>query len=266
MNPQKLEPAITAFCSSALAELQARWNSWHLNLKQNEVHEVLGGLLARQVTLAIEIAQNPGIWNGHVAPVLLRTMVDTHITLAWVCGDPQERSRRFILFGLGQAKLDIEHRKAQLADGEPDQRSKDVVEALEDWVNSQRWTFLTDVDVGSWSGKSTREMAEEAGILDFYNYCYTPFSAATHSMWHHIAKYNLAHCESPLHRYHRLPVVPEVYMDPFYAVLAAKYLEKTFRKFDETFSISTSEANSYMVLQEQLQGIFRDEQSDGPEP
>src|SRR2546425_493798 len=126
MNAKKLEEAITTFCRNATVELEARWEAWSLNLKQREMHEVVGGLLARQVTLATEITQTPGIWNGHVAPVLLRSMVDTHITFAWVCGDPQERSRRFIRFGLGQAKLEIEHRKAQWEGREPDEREKGV--------------------------------------------------------------------------------------------------------------------------------------------
>ena len=45
-------------------------------------------------------------------------MVDAYITLAWIFDDPLERSRKFLLYGLGQAKLSNEHRKAQLqADG-----------------------------------------------------------------------------------------------------------------------------------------------------
>jgi hypothetical protein len=48
-------------------------------------------------------------------------------------------------------------------------------------------------------------MAEEAGCIDFYNYVYTPFSACAHSMWHHIARYDLRECGNPLHRHHRRP-------------------------------------------------------------
>src|SRR6266571_13982 len=138
MKLEDLKDIIIEFSNNASKELESRWSAWHLDLKQRETHEVVGGLLARQVSLATEIIANPGIWNGHVAPVVLRSMIDTHITLAWICGAPQERSRRFIHFGLGQAKLEAEHRKAEWQGKEPDERSKATVEAMEEWVNSQR--------------------------------------------------------------------------------------------------------------------------------
>ena len=72
------------------------------------------------------------MWTAHIAPVILRAMVDTHITLAWILKDPPERSRRFIFYGLGQVKLDIEHRKSSLGDREPDPQEKAVVKARED--------------------------------------------------------------------------------------------------------------------------------------
>ena len=53
---------------------------------------------------------------------------------------------------------------------------------------------------GAWSGKTTRDMAEESGILDFYNYVYTPFSQCAHSTWYHVGRYNSDPSESPLTR------------------------------------------------------------------
>ena len=93
------------------AELLNRWKKWQLDLTNPEIYEVVGALVARQVTLATQLASTPSIWNGHVAPLILRTMVDTYITLAWIFEKPIERAREFILYGLGQDKLYFEHIK-----------------------------------------------------------------------------------------------------------------------------------------------------------
>jgi hypothetical protein len=124
---------------------------------------------------------SPSSWNGHIAPLLLRAMADVYINFAWVLCDPGDRAKKFILYGLGQAKLELEHRRADLASREAKVGELERIQIQEDWINKQRATFLTDVNVGSWSGISTRTMADEAGCIDFYNYVYTPFSACTHS-------------------------------------------------------------------------------------
>src|SRR5438445_11115410 len=60
------------------------------------------------------------------------------------------------------------------------------------------WNFLVEVNIGAWSGKTAREMAEESGIIDFYNYVYMPFSQCAHSTWYHVGRYNSNPSESPL--------------------------------------------------------------------
>jgi len=83
-------------------------------------------------------------------------MADVFIFLAWVLKDPLERSHKFVLYGLGQAKPQVEPHKAQIVDREPTPEEKLLIEASEAWINSQRFTFLTEVNVGSWSGIPTR--------------------------------------------------------------------------------------------------------------
>ena len=68
---------------------------------QKHTHECIGGLLSRQATLTIELAQAPSIWNGHVAPLFLRCMVEAYITLAWILDDPMDRSEMYVKYGLG---------------------------------------------------------------------------------------------------------------------------------------------------------------------
>ena len=209
---RQIKQLIMVFIKQARIELKERWEKWILDLAKNEVHEVVGALLARQVTLARQLAESPQIWNNHTAPIILRAMADVYISLAWILQEPLDRSRKFIFYGLGQAKLELEHRKAEIGDREHTPEEKMCIEACESWINSQRFTFLTEVNVGSWSGINTRQMADEADCIDFYNFVYNPFSACSHSTWHHVARYNLMQCANPLHQNHQVPEDFEVSM------------------------------------------------------
>ncbi len=246
-----------AFVERSQRELKSRLRKWPLDLRFSETHEVVGALLARQVTLAVQLANCRSTWNGHVAPLFLRAMADVYINIAWVLCDPNERSKKFILYGLGQAKLEIEHRKADLETREAKSGELEYIKAIEDWINVQRGTFLTDVNLGSWSGLTTRAMAEEAGCIDFYNYVYSPFSACVHSAWHHIARYNLYPCDNPLHRQHSLPAINQTPIDAHYLNLAARYLQKAFALFDETFAIRISEKSALSVLNTGMERLER---------
>lgn len=258
-----LQEVVQRFVKRANEELEERIGLWPTNFSQNDVHEVVGALLARQVTLATQLATSPGIWNGHVAPLILRSMADVYITLTWVLRSPTERSRKFIHYGLGQEKLQLEHRKAELETRKPKEGEQEYVKAIEDWINEQRATFLTDVNLGSWSGISTRGMADEAGCIDFYNYVYSPFSACVHSMWHHVAKYNLRQCENPLHQFHSVPdVKSDLPLDPSYLDLAAKYLQKTFATFDEIIGTKISGQSAFELLRSEWIKLEQSEAED----
>ena len=205
-------------------------------------------MLARQATLAKDVACAPALWTRNSAPILLRAMADAYVNIAWLLLDPVERCRKFILFGLGQAKLELEHRRAQIGAREPTQEEAAILEADQRWIDSQRIGWLLDVDLGKWSSLSVRQMAEEAGCIDFYNYVYTPFSACAHSMWHHLARHDLRECGNPLHRYHRRPTSERSAPDIFYATLAAKYWSKTLGTFDKANTLSFSGQSSYENL------------------
>lgn len=187
-------------------------------------------------------------------------MNDTHITLAWILEDLPIRSQQYVEYGLGQAKLNMEHRKAQLiADGQnPDEDP--IVKATERWIDSQQYTFLTKVTIGSWSGKSTREMASEADLLDLYNNAYTPFSSATHSMWNHIDRYNLLLCPNPLHQYHKIPFdPPHVRPDPDYFYRAAKYVDESLRLFDTKTGMTVNVVSAFETLSQRFSEFAQDD-------
>lgn len=233
-------------------ELQERWAAWRIDLSRREVHEVIGGLLARQVTLATQLARNPGIWNGHLAPLILRSMVENCIMVGWILNDPVPRCRDFVLYGLGQAKLQLEHHKARLKAEGKDSEMDPIVQALETWINGQRFTFLTEVNVGNWAGVDLRDMADEAGLIDLYRFAYAPYSSAAHSMWNHISRYNLLLCQNPLHRFHSVPIDSEQAADPHYLYLAAKYAARAFDLFDRKTGMQTVVPSALEVLDKEL--------------
>lgn len=256
---------LETYIKAARRELHARYDSWQFDPTRSEVHEVVGALMARQVSIATQFAMNPGIWNGHIAPVLLRGMVDAYITFAWTLKDPLDRSRNFILHGLGQEKLYLEYFKSHFESDDSSAEEHPAIQAITAWIDSQRFTFLTEVNIGSWSGASTREMAQDAGCMDIYRYAYTPFSSAAHSMWNHVAKYNLQLCENPLHQYHQVPVDTVFSIDPDYLYRAAKYLDKTFNAFDENFGLSVDVPSSFSVLISILNKLQESENEDAEE-
>lgn len=228
---------LDAYLDLARENLFQRWERWEIDLARAHEHEVIGALMARQVTLVSHLCEAPTICNGHIAPIILRVMVDTLITFKWILKDLSARANKFILYGLGQEKLYIEHLKKKCeADGKNPAEDA-YIEVLEKALAMQRIPDLTEVNLGSWSGQGTRDMAIDAGCELLYNTAYSPFSAATHSMWNHVSRYNLMTCENPLHGYHRNPVLLVLPYEPDYVFRGAKYLEKTFVDFDERFQV-----------------------------
>jgi hypothetical protein len=219
---------------------------------------VVTALLARQATLSIEMASAPQLWNGHSAPLFLRAMTDVHITLSWILLDPIPRAKQYMEHGLGQAVLALEHRKVGLekADAETTEKLLAANEAEEAWINTQKFTFLIDVNVGAWSGKTTREMAQEANILEFYNYVYTPFSQCAHSTWYHVGRYNSSPSESPLTRPIWMPRIADSSSDIWELHLTAKYLDKTFNVFDEKALNKSPESEIRDWIYDQIQSRF----------
>jgi Family of unknown function (DUF5677) len=191
------------------ADLKTRLQDFPVSPEEEMEFAVVGGLMARMVTLVTELGFLPGALSGDIAPLFLRPMSDIYINLVWILKAPQERSKKFVEHGLGQTKLMIEQRRERLVrDGEnPD--DDEVIAAMETFLSAQKFAYLVDVDLGSWSGKNVRQMAEEAGELDFYNMFYVPNSQVVHSTWHHLANFNLRQTENPLHGFRLVPVVSE---------------------------------------------------------
>ncbi|MFX0138166.1 MAG: DUF5677 domain-containing protein, partial [Candidatus Hodarchaeota archaeon] len=152
-------------------------------------------------------------------------------------------------------KLNLEHIKTNIVDSGENPDDHPIVKAMESWINAQRFTFLTEVNLGSWSGISTRKMAEEADCLNIYNFAYQPFSAAAHNMWNHVDKYNLIFCQNPLHKYHKIPIDSDLGIDVDYLYRAAKYVEKSFKLFDLKTNVETKLPSAFEKFSEEINSI-----------
>jgi len=236
---KNIDKFLSDYCNIIVTGFKERWDNYIPEIYHNEISEVIGGLAARQATLAIEIARNPGIWNGHIAPIILRCMTDTHITLAWILDSPLERSKEYIRFGLGQEKLFIEYLQNeidQIPDGEIDEVEQ-LIEIRKAWLNSQLLEWAIEINIGSWSGKSTREMAIEAGCESLYKFAYVPFSGPAHSMWQHVGIYNVIQCNNPLHKQHKIPIIPSLGIEPDYLYRSSKYVSRTYILISEKLDL-----------------------------
>lgn len=158
----ELTAFIENYCEIVTKGLDERWQKFKIEIYEKEIYEAIGGLLARQATLSVQLAMAPQIWNPHIAPLILRCMTDAHITLAWILLNPKDRASKYIRYGLGQEKLYLEHLKKSEEEEGKDERVQKLIELREGWLNAQQWEFITEVDVGSWSGMNTRDMAKEA--------------------------------------------------------------------------------------------------------
>lgn len=243
MTEERLSPLkdfLAKYSANVVEGFEARWESYTPEIYQNEISEVIWGLVARQATLAVEMAHNPGIWNPHIAPIILRSMADVHITLAWIVDDPSGRSKEYIRYGVGQEKLCLEYLQNeadQIPEGELDGPLEKMIEMRKTWLNTQLQEWAIEVNVGSWSGKSAREMAHEADCESLYKFAYVPWSGAVHSMWQHVGRFNVVPCKTPLHKYHRIPAMINFSPNPDFLYRSAKYVSRSYVLLSEKMGI-----------------------------
>jgi hypothetical protein len=226
---------IDVYCASARAGFDSRWSQVVPDTYRPHQHEAVGALLARQVTLSVELASAPQIWNGHSAPLYLRSMTDAYITLAWILEDPPSRSTKYVEYGLGQEKLFISYIEEELKNSTDRDRApmlERMLKVRKGWLSSQRADWATDVNLGAWSGISTRDMAKDIKRESIYRFAYMPFSGVVHNMWQHVSVYNMQRCGNALHKWHLVPSIRDAPFEPDFMYRSAKYLSQSFELLD----------------------------------
>jgi hypothetical protein len=192
--------------------------------------EIFFGLISRAVRLYILLNTDPNTWARDVFGIFLRCLADTVITFAYLAknGKPED-FLAFRKYGEGQEKLIMLH----LQDNYPEGRDLvgRNVENISDELGDFNAEFI-DIELGSWSGKDTRRLAQEAGLEKIYRLVFSPSSGDLHGSWLSLKHSNLLRCREPLHRFHRLP-------HHFEPLLFVGYINAATTIFSECIDIAT---------------------------
>ncbi len=224
-----------------------------INLTKTQNHEVIHGLLARQITLVSGMVKSLPTWNEHIAPIILRCIIDATITLKYIYLDVDKHVQQFVDFGLGQETLMLKRIKERnlAEDGE-------IINQIEQHINKERKHFLNIINVGSWNFINIRETAIKAQCKELYDFAYSQFSIAAHSSWNFIFPRYLEYCKNPLHKYHRVPVLPELEVNYIFLIMAADHLKQSLSDYDKLFFDSAVFQNSFDYLVTEFKNIHED--------
>ncbi len=231
-------------CETYLANI---WGNLQYDLNNSHRYDVVGGLLHRQLILAVSMAESNILLTPHLAPLILRPMVELIITLKWIILDLDNRTQQFIEYGLGRHQLV----KEKMYPSNPNYK---INEYLDQWLNSQRREEFINLNLGSWSGTDIRKMSEDVDLKDLYDGAFDPFSAAVHNQWHHVGKYDVMRCKQALHKFHFIPgSLAETWIsDEHYLLLSAKYLDLAFEAVRSTFQLDLKDKSCLKYLSQIL--------------
>jgi len=210
-----------------------------LNLTDATKDEVKLGLTSRLFRLVCLLFMHPTLWDWMIVPHLLRPMVDTRITLAWLLQrDDRELFERYREFGLGRQKLFKLHVEDYVAEHETEEEHADVLDALQAAVNDEIMEEFRKIDLGgNFAGVSLRQMAIDTELKSLYDLNYQQLSAEAHGEWTSLTGYDLRRCVNPLHGFHRIGLFMPRELDlsldllPFALQLAADGITEAFDSF-----------------------------------
>lgn len=178
------------------------------DLYEPDRYEVLSGIAARVIRLVDGAAGAPLMWSSEFGSSLLRSVVEAKIVLRWLAvKDDDTLYSQFKDYGRGKLKLLKLHMEEYVdrLDEAPDHLTK-YLEQLELEVNADLWEEFQDISVEpTFSGRSMRNMAIEAGLKSDYDLVFSPASGKAHGDWTTLDRYSLTRCLNPLHLWHRIP-------------------------------------------------------------
>lgn len=224
--------ALETLSASLEKEFEAAWTSFPVDLASPMKSQVIGGLLARQVRYVRHMLITPRLLCDELGQPLLRSMVESAITSAWLIRNGQPADlERYVLFGLGQEKLALEHLSATAETSVflEERRQREIAVRTE-WLDGQRFRSLLPVDVSSsWMApRSLRDLAEQVDMIDLYNTVYTSTSAQVHGSWNAVGRTALRYCFNPLHRLHMVPDIESTRMDLMMVLTALRILARSW--------------------------------------
>jgi hypothetical protein len=194
----------TANAEIAVAYLQDLSAAYRCDLFEPERDEILLGLFSRLTRLYFKICIDPAFWARDIAGIMLRCIVDTGITFAFLATHGTAQNfKDFKTYGEGKQKLLMLH----LQDTYPDVGSLEGKTAAEiaQSLGGGLTTEVLNIELDNWTKRSARDLAIAAGLEKYYRLAYDPSSADVHGTWMSLDNSNLTRCVQPLHRFHRLP-------------------------------------------------------------
>lgn len=171
-------------------------------------HEVLTGLVYRQLRALSIMVQFPGLWTMEHGSSTIRGVLEARIITRWlILKDDPELYSRFKDYGRGRLKLlklHLEEYRDSL--DEPPADLDRQIEYMDLLVNRDLMEEFQDISIeGNFAGVDTRRMADQVGLLTDYRLVFAPTSANVHGEWAFLDQYILSTCRNPLHRLHRVP-------------------------------------------------------------
>ena len=138
----------------------------------------------------------------------LRVLSETLIVLTWMSKAAPGIYERYQNYGRGKAKLlqrHLESVAATFPEGPPEYVER-ALQHFEKKLGGEWGQEFQEVSLDTtFSGRSVRDMAREAGLEDEYRYMYQSASGAAHGEWWAIEDYSMQRCLNPLHRFHLIP-------------------------------------------------------------
>lgn len=199
-------------------------------------HEVLSGLVYRQLRAVRVMVEFPALWTMEHGSAAIRGVLEARIVVKWLMkqNDP-DLYTRFKDYGRGRLKLlklHLEEYRDTLEN--PPSDLEDQIEYMDALVNRDLMEEFQDISVeGSFAGIDTRRMAEQVGLITDYRLVFQPASANVHGEWAALDQYILTTCRNPLHRWHRIPNPdPMLRLGPDVVELALDMVEALVADFE----------------------------------
>ena len=170
-------------------------------------HDAAFGLTLYALTLALNVSMG----YGHVlveGRMVLRSIMEAFVILRYLnFKNDANLWKKYRSDGSGKTKLAfLKHCEAEEL---PDFIDFPHMEKL---ANEDMWLEFQDIELGQWAKSDLRTMATECGIKDVYDKYYDWSSGYTHSQWICVRDTVFTVCANPLHRFHRIPVMPKMNM------------------------------------------------------
>jgi Family of unknown function (DUF5677) len=191
-------------------------------------NEVLTGIAARAVQLAISIAGSPVLWSPGIGMPIVRAIIEAHIVLNWLMHTEETDPTVYLQFkeyGRGQLKLYKLHME-EFADSlqDPPPGLAESIETLDRQVNEDVMEWVQDIPLGAvFKKQDLRKMATAVKMETLYRLGFQPASSETHGEWPAIDRSVLERCLHPLHGGHR--ILSQQLEQPIGAHLAAMILQ-----------------------------------------